>query len=122
VINFTCVYWSDSEQEESQCEFGTPGVTGIRTNCPGITIHWIDSDFCQRSDVLELEPIISERTGRKLPEGSDKTLAKLGVGPRINLIPTHGGSDMLLMVRILEQLIPGFTAQNDRLRFLTHPK
>jgi hypothetical protein len=122
VINFTCVYWSYSEQEESQCEFGTPGLTGIRTNCPGITSHWIDSDFCQRSDVLELEPIIGERTGRKLPEGSDKTLAKLGVGPRINLITTHGGSDMLLMVRILKQLIPGFTAQNDRLRFLTHPK
>jgi hypothetical protein len=40
VTNFTCVHWSDSEQEESQCEFGTPGVTGIRANSQGITIHW----------------------------------------------------------------------------------
>jgi hypothetical protein len=120
VINFTCVYWSDSEQEESQCEFGNPGVTGIRTNCPGITIRWIDSDFCERFDVLEHEPIVRDRTGRKHPEGFDKTLAKLGVGPRSNHITTDGGSDRRLMVRILAQLIPGFTAQNNGLRFLTH--
>jgi hypothetical protein len=118
VINFTYVYWSDSEQEESQCEFGTPGVTDIRANSQGITIDWIDSDFCQRSDVLELEPIVGERTGRKLPEGSDKTLAKLGVGPRINLITTHGGSDMLLVVRIRNNCFPALPLRTTDFAFL----
>jgi hypothetical protein len=89
-------------------------------NCLGITIHWIDGDFCQRSTILELEPLRGDRTGSTLAEAFEKTLAKFGVWARIGHITTDGGSDMLLMVRNLAQSIPGFTAENNGLRCLAH--
>jgi hypothetical protein len=78
-------------------------------NCLGITIHWIDGDFCQRSTILELEPLRGDRTGSTLAETFEKTLAKFGVWARIGRITTDEGSDMLLMVRNLAQSIPGFS-------------
>jgi hypothetical protein len=90
------------------------------TNCVGITIHWVDDDFCQRSAVLELEPMTGDRTGRNLGEAFEKTLITFGIWPRIAHITTDGGSDFLLMLRLLEPSIPGFIADDNGLRCLAH--
>jgi hypothetical protein len=133
VFNFTCDCWSDSEQQEFLGEFTgqlvRPHVCSparlyalsyMVANCLGITIHWIDGDFCQRSTILELEPLHGDRTGGNLAEAFEKTLAKFGVWARVGDITTDEGSDMLLMVRNLAQSIPGFTADNKGLRCLAH--
>jgi hypothetical protein len=92
----------------------------MMANCLGITIHWIDGDFCQGSTILELVPLRGYRTGGNLAEALDKTLVKFGVWARIGHITTDEGSDMLLIVRNLAQSIPGFTAENNGLRCLAH--
>jgi hypothetical protein len=77
-------------------------VAETMTDGKGITIHWIDNDFCQRSAVLQLEPITGHGTGRNLSEAFEETLSTFGVWPRIAHITTDGGSDFLLMLRSIE--------------------
>jgi hypothetical protein len=97
-----------------------PFAAKFFTNCVGITIHWIDDDFCQRSAVVELEPITGDRTGRNLGEAFEKTLITFAIWPRFAHITTDGGSDFLLTLGLLEPSIPGFTADDNGLRCLAH--
>jgi hypothetical protein len=133
MFNFTCDCWSDSEQQEFLGEFpgqhvcspfalrpNTPTLLPMMANCLGIRIHWIDGNFCQHSTIFELEPILGDRTGGNLAEAFEKTLAKFAVWARIGHITTDEGSDMLLVVQILAQSIPRFTADNNGLRSLAH--